>query len=303
MEKTGIIKGILDTEKEWFRSGHFVWLVLGFVIVKLSLLFFLPSQNLSLASDLTDQNILNAVNEQRSLRNLASLKFNDKLALAAQSKSDDMQARHYFAHVDPDGHYVWDKIVAAGYTPYLQLGENLAIEFYDTDSLMAAWMNSPTHRANILQEGFKDQGMGMTLGSPEQGQYYSAITNTFGTLAVPPAPKKITTPPPIPKPSKTPTKTTPATTPPPKTTLSVEVTPPPPPAPAPTPKNPPVYPREGENLAINNTPDFALPQTSANTPSSSPATSTNTQAFSPSAVVGSKAVTKISGFDANRYLI
>ena len=103
--------------------------------------------------------------------------------MAAQSKTDDMQARHYFAHVDPDGHYIWDKIVADGYTPYLELGENLAIEFYDTDSLISAWMNSPEHRANILNDGFQDQGMGLTFGNPATGQYHSAIANTFGTLA------------------------------------------------------------------------------------------------------------------------
>jgi hypothetical protein len=95
-----------------------------------------------------------------------------------------MQARHYFAHVDPDGNYIWDKIVAAGYSPYTQLGENLAIEFYDTESLVAAWMNSPTHRANILQPGFKDQGAGLAFGNVTQNQYHSAIANTFGTLAV-----------------------------------------------------------------------------------------------------------------------
>src|SRR5208337_2857559 len=66
-------------------------------------------------------------------------------------------------------------------------GENLAIEFYDTDSLVSAWMNSPEHRANILNAGFQDQGMGLALGNPADGQYYSAITNTFGTLA--PIPK------------------------------------------------------------------------------------------------------------------
>ncbi len=165
------------------------FLIVFFLLVKLLLALFLPAQKATLASDLTTDNILKAVNEQRALRNLVLLNTNTKLTSAGQSKADDMIARHYFAHVDPDGHYIWDKIVAAGYSPYTMLGENLAIEFYDTNSLISAWMNSPTHRANILQEGFRDQGMGIGFGDVAQNQYYSAIANTFGTLANQPAAK------------------------------------------------------------------------------------------------------------------
>lgn len=164
-------------------------LLIVFLSVKLVLGLWAPADRVSLASDLSADNILQAVNTQRSLRNLVTLNTNGKLSYAAQSKADDMQARHYFAHVDPDGRYIWDKIVAAGYTPYLQLGENLAIEFYDTDSLVSAWMNSPTHRANLLNDGFRDQGMGLTFGDTSLNQYHSAIANTFGTLAPAPKPK------------------------------------------------------------------------------------------------------------------
>lgn len=134
------------------------------------------------ASDLTIANILNGINNERSLRNITTLNTDYRLSKAAQEKSDDMQARHYFSHTDPEGNYIWPKIVAAGYNPYSMLGENLAIEFYNTESLIAAWMNSPTHRANVLNAGFKDQGMGLALGDTSQNQYHSAITNTFGAL-------------------------------------------------------------------------------------------------------------------------
>ena len=154
--------------------------------------------NPTLASDLTTENISVAINRERSLRNLVTLNYNSPLTIAAQSKTNDMQARHYFAHVDPDGHYIWDKIVANGYSPYLQLGENLAIDFFDTESVVSAWMNSPTHRANILQDGFRDQGMGLTFGEISQGQYHSAIANTFGVLL--PIKKAATSPTPTPAP-------------------------------------------------------------------------------------------------------
>ncbi len=164
------------------------------------------------ASDLTLENILSAVNQERAANNLPTLNSDTRLANAAQEKATDMQTRHYFSHTDPEGNYIWGKIAAAGYTPYLQLGENLAIEFFSTESLMSAWMNSPTHRANILTPGFKDQGMGIQFGQANAGQYGSAIANTFGTLLpakakVQPTPKapvaKLTKPKAVPKvPSK-----------------------------------------------------------------------------------------------------
>ncbi len=166
----------------FFKTKLFGLLVVVFLAVKVLITLFLPN-HATQASDLTTLNILEAINNQRQLRDLTTLNTNAILTKAAQTKSDDMQARHYFSHVDPGGHYIWDTIVADGYTPYLRLGENLAIEFYDTDSLINAWMNSPEHRANILNAGFVDQGMGLTFGNVAQGQYYSAITNTFGTLA------------------------------------------------------------------------------------------------------------------------
>lgn len=182
MQKTAHLTGIAEKHRHLTKSKAFGALVVAFLLVRIATLLFLPNRHYSLASDLTPENILQAVNNERSIRNLVILNTNNPLTLAAQSKSDDMIARKYFAHVDPDGHYIWDKIVADGYTPYTQLGENLAIEFYDTDSLMAAWMNSPEHRANILQPGFRDQGMGVGFGDVQQGQYYSAIANTFGAM-------------------------------------------------------------------------------------------------------------------------
>ena len=293
--------------------------MLYFLVLRILAEVFLPNKHTTLASDLTVDNILNAVNRERGLRNLVLLNTNSKLSSAAQSKSDDMQTRHYFAHVDPDGHYVWDKIVAAGYSPYLELGENLAIEFYDTDSLMAAWMNSPTHRANVLQEGFRDQGMGVNLGDSAQGQYHSAIANTFGTLAASASkPKPVPTPEPTPTPVPQNPKPKPTPTPQPTTLGSnnqASSTPPLVPpvqaevqnttAPETTaPERQPLAIRGSENPTPNHAADSIIPPTDTNkattTPIKEPPAQTNQPA---AAVVGNENTTTLTDYELNRYLI
>ena len=245
--------------------------------------FFLPAR--VRASDLTIENILTAINHERSLRNLLTLNTDSRLSSAAQSKADDMQARHYFSHTDPEGNYIWPKIVAAGYTPYLELGENLAIEFYNTESLVNAWMNSPTHRANILNDGFKDQGMGLDFGNADIGQYHSVIANTFGTLAV----KKTTAPPPVvksqtTKPAPTPAPQAPAPAPAPQTPLA-EPAPAPQESPTATPTaTPSQLAIRGEESAGYALPQSSPPAESASSGSSAPAApATNTQFSIPAA--------------------
>jgi uncharacterized protein YkwD len=291
-----------DNYKGLLRPNTLGLLLLAFLAVKVFIALMVPQNGVSQASDLTTDNILSAVNQQRSLRNLVTLNTNSKLTWAAQSKTDDMQARHYFAHVDPDGHYIWDKIVAAGYTPYLELGENLAIEFFDTDSLISAWMNSPTHRANLLNDGFRDQGMGLTFGDAAKGQYHSAIANTFGTLVPTPKPKILAAPAktqttapkpvaPAPKPQTLGAQQTPATT-----TAQSQT---PSPATATTiPLTQPVFPRAGQELAQNN------PQSNFIVSSQPAASSTSsTSLLTALPVIGNLKSSALAGYQQNRYLV
>lgn len=162
----------------------------------------------SSATDLSPDNIASAVNKARSQRNISTLAYNLRLASAADFKAHDMIARSYFSHTDPDGKYIWDKIAEEGYKPYTVLGENLAVDFFSTEGLMAAWIESPTHRANILNVDYKDQGIGVADGNG--GKYSMAIANTFGAqpstqitkkTITEPAPKPVSeAPAPAPKP-------------------------------------------------------------------------------------------------------
>jgi uncharacterized membrane protein len=208
------------------------------------------------ASDITAQSIAAGVNNERSERNLTTLNYNADLAEAAQYKASDMIARNYFSHTDPDGNYIWPTIVADGYTPYTTLGENLAVNFPDTDSLMSAWIDSPEHRANILNSAFQDQGAGTALGTGN-GQYTDAMANTFGAQPPKTTPKASTPNPPATPaaPAKTPVTAATKTTTPPKTTPTPKTTIPTPPK--------------------TNTPP-ATPAAPAKTPTASPTTATPT---------------------------
>ena len=79
---------------------------------------FIPA-SFSLASEGIDPyDLMSRINQERTNRLLPSLVTNSKLIAAATSKSNDMLTRAYFAHVDPDGNYVWGRIESAGYTPF-----------------------------------------------------------------------------------------------------------------------------------------------------------------------------------------
>ncbi len=101
------------------------------------------------------------------------------LAQAAQSKANDMLAKQYFAHNTPSGETPWTFIKAAGYS-YVTAGENLAIDFTEAESIQSAWMNSPGHRANIMNKSFQEIGIGIAKGM-YNGHQTTIVVQMFGT--------------------------------------------------------------------------------------------------------------------------
>jgi len=116
------------------------------------------------SSAITEQNIINLTNESRQQYSVPDLTENSVLDKAAQAKADDMLAKGYFAHNSPDGRTPWDFITSAGYS-YLMAGENLAVNFTEAENVETAWMNSPGHKANILNKNFQDIGIGISQGT------------------------------------------------------------------------------------------------------------------------------------------
>lgn len=212
-------------------------------------------------SAIESNTLMRLINEERGNRNLSTLLTNQSLLVAANQKSQDMIDRDYFAHVDPDGNYIWPKIVAAGYYPYKILGENLAVDFSTSEGLIKAWIDSPSHRANLLHPDFVDQGLAALYGD-FQGRYTNLTASLFGALA------KTTKPQPQVK-AETPPPSAPQPTPPPHTPSPPKPTPPPTPTtttpePITTTSTSPIPPRFSESTNTTTpTPTFggfAVPQ-------------------------------------------
>lgn len=102
-------------------------------------------------------------NGERQSQNLSTLTVNSVLNKAAQMKANDMAANGYFAHTSPDGKTPWYWLEQAGYN-YQYAGENLAINFSDSKDVTNAWMNSPTHKANIVKGNYTEIGTGVASG-------------------------------------------------------------------------------------------------------------------------------------------
>jgi uncharacterized protein YkwD len=107
--------------------------------------------------------ILTLVNQQRATAGCRPLTASSSLDTLAQNFSDEMAARGFFDHTDPDGKDPWDRAKALGITNLG--GENIAMGQADAQAVMTAWMNSPGHRANILNCDYKTLGVGIHFGT------------------------------------------------------------------------------------------------------------------------------------------
>ncbi|MXM66531.1 sigma-70 family RNA polymerase sigma factor [Streptomyces sp. HUCO-GS316] len=103
------------------------------------------------------------VNRERAAAGCGPLTEDAQLNKAAQGHSDDMAARDFFDHTNPDGADPGQRITAAGYR-WSTYGENIAMGQQTPESVMDSWMNSPGHRANILNCSFKNIGVGVHNG-------------------------------------------------------------------------------------------------------------------------------------------
>lgn len=112
------------------------------------------------AIDTAPATLLSSTNYERTSNNLSALSINASLSEAAQAKALDMVNRNYWSHNTPDNKEPWVFIASTGYK-YQTAGENLAFGFPTSSDTVLAWMNSPGHRANILNNSYTEVGFGI----------------------------------------------------------------------------------------------------------------------------------------------
>jgi uncharacterized protein YkwD len=121
-------------------------------------------------SQAAEAEVLALVNAERSAKPACRpLAVDQRLATAAQGHSDDMAERDYFAHTSPDGTTAEERARAAGFPE--PVGENIAHGYSSAEDVMAAWMDSDGHAANILNCYYTVIGVGLN----DDGWYWTQL--------------------------------------------------------------------------------------------------------------------------------
>lgn len=160
----------------------FVYLIL-FVLAQFSFKWIARTYPnvLGYATDIRVDALLSDTNAQRAARGLPVLTLNSELSAAAAAKAADMFSKNYWSHVGPDGETPWDFIVNSGYK-YTVAGENLAKNFSTSQAVVDAWMNSSSHRENLLKSSYRDIGFAVVNGKLN-GEETTLVVQMFGATA------------------------------------------------------------------------------------------------------------------------
>lgn len=114
---------------------------------------------LAFATEMSGAALLEETNRHRQSNNAQPLELNQQLSAAAQAKAEDMAQRNYWSHETPEGNQPWIFIDEANYS-YIKAGENLAYGFLTSSQTVNGWMNSQSHRENMLDPAFSEVGFG-----------------------------------------------------------------------------------------------------------------------------------------------
>lgn len=132
-------------------------------------------------ADITKSSLENFVNQTRQSIGLKPLSENEKLNQAAQMKAQNMVQEQYFNHTSPSGVTPWFWFKQAGYS-YKFAGENLAVGFYESEEVYNAWLNSASHKANIVNPNYTEIGTAVLKGFGSNSAII--VVQEFGSRAV-----------------------------------------------------------------------------------------------------------------------
>jgi len=167
-------------KSHFLESEHLFHGVLVLLALKLiAILFIVWFPKTIFFADLTKTALINLTNQERSTMGVSTLAENSVLNQAAYEKAKDMFSSDYFSHWSPAGVSPWYWFKKAGYS-YKMAGENLAIGFLDSGEVVNAWLNSPSHRENLLNSNFREIGIAVLSGN-FQGSDTTVVVQLFGS--------------------------------------------------------------------------------------------------------------------------
>lgn len=158
-----------------------------------------------MATDPTFVNkVLDLTNQFRAQNGLGALKLNSELNAAAQNHSQDMAVSDYFSHTGKNGSQPWDRAKVVGYEAQ-SMGENIAAGYTTPEIVVQGWIDSPGHRANLLNSNYTELGVGYFLLENDTGSvnYNRYWTQLFGSgdlnpsTAISPSPAPAPAPAPV----------------------------------------------------------------------------------------------------------
>ncbi len=161
------------------RLGGLFAMLLLIVAVQFGYNWSQTGSVLGVDANVTSSELLRSLNTERQKNNITAVEYSDKLSAAAYLKAQDMLERQYWSHNAPDGTTPWQWLSRVEYN-YAYAGENLAKNFTTVSSTMAAWMGSPAHRKNILDERYTEVGFAVIDGTLED-RPTKLIVTLFGT--------------------------------------------------------------------------------------------------------------------------
>ncbi len=163
------------------RKSGLVSVAIMLVVLQFAYNFIITGQPkiLGYATNVSSAQVVAEVNKARESDGLNDLHPNDLLNQAASLKAQDMFTQNYWSHNSPNGVQPWHWFEKAGYD-YANAGENLAKDFKTSSGVSNAWMNSKTHRDNVLNSKYKDVGVA-TVNGVLDGKETTLVVAMFGT--------------------------------------------------------------------------------------------------------------------------
>lgn len=157
----------------------FVYLIMAIFLNYILVPFFGLSQIHAQSATISTSKLVDLLNYTRTSSGLNGLSVDERLTNAAVAKANDMFSKQYWSHYGPTSESPWQFIKGSGYN-YVYAGENLAKGFKDAQSTHDAWLNSPTHRANLLKKEYTNVGIAAVSGTLN-GEELIIVVQMFGS--------------------------------------------------------------------------------------------------------------------------